>query len=76
METGEERTQPLEVTVMNAEDILGRLIDHLEETKRLIDESRSSLEDLDRKDLVEILHECEQSTRTQIHLLTRAAIRR
>lgn len=61
---------------MTAEDILSRLIDHLEETRRLMEESRAGLEEIRRDDLIDLLHECEQLTRTQIHLLTRAAMRK
>lgn len=53
-------------------DTIGRLLDHLHETQRLFAESRSGLEASDYVDLIDVLHECEQLVRSQIHLLTRA----
>lgn len=58
--------------MITPEDTLGRLLDHLHETQRLFAESRLNLEEANHVDLVEVLHECEQLVRTQIHLLTRA----
>lgn len=68
---GRESISP-EVSDITPEDTIGRLLDHLHETQRLFDECRSNLADPKGSDLVDILHDCEQLVRSQIHLLTRA----
>lgn len=52
--------------------MINRLLDHLEETKRLVAETRAGLSQVKEEDLVEVLHQCEQLTQNQIRMLNRA----
>ena len=56
---------------MTPQDIISRLLDHLDETKRLFAESRASLP-REAEALIDILHDCEQLTQNQVRLLHRA----
>lgn len=56
---------------VSPQDIVNRLLDHLEESKRLFAESRSAVPK-NTGDLIDILHDCEQLTQNQIRLLNRA----
>lgn len=56
---------------MTPQDTIGRLLDHLEESKRLFAESRSGLTKQD-SELIDLLHDCEQLTQNQIRILNRA----
>lgn len=56
---------------MTPQDTINRLLDHLEESKRLFVDSRKGLGKEDAE-LIEALHDCEQLARNQIRILTRA----
>lgn len=56
---------------MSPQDMIGRLLDHLEESKRLFTESRSGLTKKEGE-LIDLLYECEQLTQNQIRILNRA----
>lgn len=56
---------------MTPQDTINRLLDHVEESKRLFSESRNGLQKEDAE-LIHALYECEQLARNQIRILTRA----
>lgn len=58
-------------SVVSPDDVIHRLLDHLEETKRLFAEERLHLEEK-ANHVIDIMHDCEQLTRNQIQLLHRA----
>ena len=57
---------------MTPQDTIARLLDHLEETLRLFAEGRDGLAPNRDGELIDVLHECEQLTRNQVRMLTRA----
>lgn len=63
---------PSEVNPLSPQDMVNRLIDQLEVTKRMFAETRAELKQPEHAALVEVLHQCEQLTMNQIRLLSRA----
>lgn len=61
-----------EVTPVTPEETIHRLLDALEENRRLFEESRHSLQEPPHGELIEILHDCEQLGKSQVRLLQRA----
>lgn len=56
---------------MNPEDLLWRILERLEESKRIVGESLEELDPESDKELVDALSEVEQLTQTQINIVRR-----
>lgn len=57
---------------MNADDVLWRILERLEESKRIFSESLEGLHPKHDKELIDTITEIEQLTQTQINLCRRA----
>lgn len=56
---------------MKPEDMIWRLLEHLALQLQLLEESQEQLDPKKQEDLMIVLGECEQLTRTQINILRR-----
>lgn len=56
---------------MQPEDVLWRIIDRLEETKEMLDQSISTLHPKKDKDVIDAIAEVEQLTHTQLNICRR-----
>lgn len=57
---------------MNSEDTIWRIIDRLEESRSILDESLNGLHSKHDKDLIDAITEVEQLTQTQLNICRRA----